>query len=149
MSSTFCFFQAVVLEGNYWKRRIEVVMKEYNKWRIYYKKRLRKHHQDGKPFQEKKVAPSWRSSEMFAGCSRIEEVRGKEDDMLFFLDFYLNDTSDTLFTTTHGQPSSYHYSDFGMCHFCHRVLLTLLGYYLHILNKLLSGQCLLYYFLFV
>lgn len=104
--------EAVVLEGNYWKRRIEVVMKEYNKWRIYYKKRLRKHHQDGKPFQEKKVAPSWRSSEMFAGCSRIEEERGKEDDMLFFLDFYLNDTSDTLFTTTHGQPSSYHYSDF-------------------------------------
>lgn len=33
--------QAVVLEGNYWKRRIEVVMKEYNKWRIYYKKRVR------------------------------------------------------------------------------------------------------------
>lgn len=32
--------QAVVLEGNYWKRRIEVVMREYHKWRIYYKKRV-------------------------------------------------------------------------------------------------------------
>uniref|UniRef100_A0A2K5ZM17 MLX interacting protein like n=1 Tax=Mandrillus leucophaeus TaxID=9568 RepID=A0A2K5ZM17_MANLE len=32
--------EAVVLEGNYWKRRIEVVMREYHKWRIYYKKRV-------------------------------------------------------------------------------------------------------------
>lgn len=35
-----CPPQAVVLEGNYWKRRIEVVMREYHKWRIYYKKRV-------------------------------------------------------------------------------------------------------------
>lgn len=34
-------FQAIVLEGSYWKRRIEVVIKEYHKWRIYYKKRVR------------------------------------------------------------------------------------------------------------
>ncbi|ERE76724.1 putative Williams-Beuren syndrome chromosomal region 14 protein like protein, partial [Cricetulus griseus] len=32
--------EAVILEGNYWKRRIEVVMREYHKWRIYYKKRV-------------------------------------------------------------------------------------------------------------
>lgn len=31
--------QAIVLEGSYWKQRIEVVIKEYHKWRIYYKKR--------------------------------------------------------------------------------------------------------------
>ncbi|MGH0150527.1 UNVERIFIED_CONTAM: hypothetical protein FKN15_042073, partial [Acipenser sinensis] len=31
--------EAIVLEGNYWKRRIEVVIKEYHKWRIYHKKR--------------------------------------------------------------------------------------------------------------
>lgn len=30
-----------MLEGSYWKRRIEVVIKEYHKWRIYYKKRVR------------------------------------------------------------------------------------------------------------
>lgn len=29
-----------MLEGSYWKRRIEVVIKEYHKWRIYYKKRV-------------------------------------------------------------------------------------------------------------
>lgn len=34
------FYQAIVLEGSYWKRRIEVVIKEYHKWRIYYKKRV-------------------------------------------------------------------------------------------------------------
>ncbi|XP_012495835.1 PREDICTED: carbohydrate-responsive element-binding protein isoform X6 [Propithecus coquereli] len=39
--------EAVVLEGNYWKRRIEVVMREYHKWRIYYKKRLRKSSREG------------------------------------------------------------------------------------------------------
>ncbi|KPP67600.1 carbohydrate-responsive element-binding protein-like, partial [Scleropages formosus] len=33
---------AIILEGSYWKRRIEVVIKEYHKWRIYYKKRLQK-----------------------------------------------------------------------------------------------------------
>ncbi|CAB1353077.1 unnamed protein product, partial [Coregonus sp. 'balchen'] len=33
---------AIVLEGSYWKRRIEVVIREYHKWRIYYKKRLQK-----------------------------------------------------------------------------------------------------------
>ncbi|XP_072284975.1 carbohydrate-responsive element-binding protein [Pyxicephalus adspersus] len=104
--------EAVVLEGNYWKRRIEVVMKEYNKWRIYYKKRLKKHHQVGKSFQEKKIASSWRGGETLSGCFSTEEPRGKEDDMLFFLDCFLTDTSDTLFTTTHGQPSSYQYPDF-------------------------------------
>ncbi|MEQ2273756.1 hypothetical protein XENORESO_008502, partial [Xenotaenia resolanae] len=31
--------EAIILEGSYWKRRIEVVIKEYHKWRIYYKKR--------------------------------------------------------------------------------------------------------------
>lgn len=35
------FPQAIVLEGSYWKQRIEVVIKEYHKWRIYYKKRVK------------------------------------------------------------------------------------------------------------
>ena len=41
-----CFvlnYQAIVLEGSYWKRRIEVVIKEYHKWRIYHKKRVSRH----------------------------------------------------------------------------------------------------------
>ena len=34
--------QAVVLEGKYWKRRLECVTAEYKKWRVYYKDRLRR-----------------------------------------------------------------------------------------------------------
>uniref|UniRef100_G1SM14 MLX interacting protein like n=1 Tax=Oryctolagus cuniculus TaxID=9986 RepID=G1SM14_RABIT len=41
--------EAVVLEGNYWKRRIEVVMREYHKWRIYYKKRVSGQSRDTPP----------------------------------------------------------------------------------------------------
>ncbi|XP_069800830.1 carbohydrate-responsive element-binding protein isoform X2 [Dendropsophus ebraccatus] len=105
--------EAVVLEGNYWKRRIEVVMKEYHKWRIYYKKRLRKLHQDGKSFEEQKHgAPAWRGGEMFAGYPHIEEGRGEQDDMLYDLDYFLTDISDTLFTTTQNLPPSYQYPDF-------------------------------------
>ncbi|CAH2219713.1 carbohydrate-responsive element-binding [Pelobates cultripes] len=99
--------EAVVLEGNYWKRRIEVVMKEYNKWRIYYKKRLRKLHQEGKPFQGQKGVPSWRSGEVCTGWHGLDNVHHNEDEMLYDLDYFLTDISDTLFTTTHGLPPAY------------------------------------------
>ncbi|XP_066291957.1 MLX-interacting protein-like isoform X4 [Branchiostoma lanceolatum] len=36
---TYSIPQAVVLEGKYWKRRMETVVKEYMKWRVYYKKK--------------------------------------------------------------------------------------------------------------
>ncbi|XP_075450597.1 carbohydrate-responsive element-binding protein isoform X1 [Ascaphus truei] len=103
--------EAVVLEGNYWKRRIEVVMKEYHKWRIYYKKRLRKPHQEGEPFQEQKSPPSWRCSEVYAGCPLLEKGRGAEEE-LYDLDYFLSDISDTLFTTTHGLPPAYPFPDY-------------------------------------
>ena len=31
--------QAVVLEGKYWKRKVEAVATEYRKWRLYYKEK--------------------------------------------------------------------------------------------------------------
>ncbi|CAN0334809.1 unnamed protein product [Lampetra fluviatilis] len=34
--------EANILEGKYWKRRIEIVIKEYHNWRIYFKKRVSK-----------------------------------------------------------------------------------------------------------
>ncbi|KAG8543542.1 hypothetical protein GDO81_024365 [Engystomops pustulosus] len=49
---------------------------------------------------------------MFAGCPRNEEGHGKEDDMLYDLDYFLTDISDTLFTTTQNLPPSYQYPDF-------------------------------------
>ncbi|KAM4546846.1 carbohydrate-responsive element-binding protein isoform 1-T1 [Fundulus diaphanus] len=91
--------EAIILEGSYWKRRIEVVIKEYHKWRIYYKKRLQKKKDDilsmlqegqtcqamldrrsSHPYQEPEVAPV--------------EVH------MFDLDCLLSDISDTLFTMT-------------------------------------------------
>lgn len=35
--------EAIANEGRCWKRRIEIVIREYHKWRTYFKKRLQKH----------------------------------------------------------------------------------------------------------
>ncbi|NWU00202.1 MLXPL protein, partial [Urocynchramus pylzowi] len=106
--------QAVVLEGNYWKRRIEVVMREYHKWRIYYKKRLRKSTREGgisSPKQDKDV---WRPTEKWCNqlfCNVVPMLLGDEEEergsrQHFDLDTFLSDISDTLFTMT--QPPSTH-----------------------------------------
>uniref|UniRef100_A0A087XU29 MLX interacting protein like n=1 Tax=Poecilia formosa TaxID=48698 RepID=A0A087XU29_POEFO len=88
--------EAIILEGSYWKRRIEVVIKEYHKWRIYYKKRLQKKKDDIlSMLQEvsvliwpKSIEPKWQP-----------EVAPVEAHM-FDLDCLLSDISDTLFTMT-------------------------------------------------
>jgi hypothetical protein len=33
-------FQAVVLEGKYWKRKLAAVTAEYKKWRMFYRNRI-------------------------------------------------------------------------------------------------------------
>ncbi|XP_057686933.1 MLX-interacting protein isoform X2 [Corythoichthys intestinalis] len=38
--------EMITTEGKCWKRRIEVVIREYHKWRTYFKKRLQKHKDD-------------------------------------------------------------------------------------------------------
>ncbi|XP_044089469.1 carbohydrate-responsive element-binding protein isoform X5 [Neovison vison] len=104
--------EAVVLEGNYWKRRIEVVMREYHKWRIYYKKRLRKSSREGDLLTPKQAEGGWQPPERW--CQQLfssvvpvllggpeEEPGGRQ---LLDLDCFLSDISDTLFTMT--QPSS-------------------------------------------
>ncbi|XP_019062299.1 carbohydrate-responsive element-binding protein isoform X4 [Fukomys damarensis] len=104
--------EAVVLEGNYWKRRIEVVMREYHKWRIYYKKRLRKSSREGDLLAPKQAEGGWPPPERW--CQQLfssvvpvllggpeEEPGGRQ---LLDLDCFLSDISDTLFTMT--QPSS-------------------------------------------
>ncbi|XP_067393846.1 carbohydrate-responsive element-binding protein isoform X2 [Emydura macquarii macquarii] len=106
--------EAVVLEGNYWKRRIEVVMKEYHKWRIYYKKRLRKSSREGEVSSPKQDEGVWKPSKKW--CNQLfsnvvpmllgdeeEEAGGRQ---LFDLDSFLSDISDTLFTMT--QPPCPH-----------------------------------------
>ncbi|NXK77655.1 MLXPL protein, partial [Amazona guildingii] len=100
--------QAVVLEGNYWKRRIEVVMREYHKWRIYYKKRLRKTTREEEVSSPKQDEDLWRPMEKWCNqlfCNVVpmllvdeeEEPGGRQH---FDLDTFLSDISDTLFTMT-------------------------------------------------
>ncbi|XP_061754246.1 carbohydrate-responsive element-binding protein-like isoform X1 [Nerophis ophidion] len=89
--------EAIVLEGSYWKRRIEVVINEYHKWRIYYKKRLQREKdgtlstlQEGQLYQVDK----W-SSQMYS-----QPEATPADSHMFNLDFLLSNVSDTLFTMT-------------------------------------------------
>ncbi|CAK6444594.1 unnamed protein product [Pipistrellus nathusii] len=105
--------EAVVLEGNYWKRRIEVVMREYHKWRIYYKKRLRKSSREGDLLAPKQVEGGWPPPERW--CEQLFSsvvpvlLGGPEDDpggrQLLDLDCFLSDISDTLFTMTQPSPT--------------------------------------------
>ncbi|XP_068945583.1 carbohydrate-responsive element-binding protein isoform X2 [Petaurus breviceps papuanus] len=105
--------EAVVLEGNYWKRRIEVVMREYHKWRIYYKKRLRKSSREGDLLAPKQEEGGWRPPERW--CEQLfssvvpvllggpeEEPGGRQH---LDLDCFLSDISDTLFTMTQPSPA--------------------------------------------
>ncbi|XP_051060774.1 carbohydrate-responsive element-binding protein isoform X6 [Phodopus roborovskii] len=106
--------EAVVLEGNYWKRRIEVVMREYHKWRIYYKKRLRKSSREGDLLAPKQVEGGWPPPEQW--CEQLFSsvvpvlLGGSEEEpggrQLLDLDCFLSDISDTLFTMTQPSPSS-------------------------------------------
>ncbi|NWW00441.1 MLXPL protein, partial [Machaerirhynchus nigripectus] len=106
--------QAVVLEGNYWKRRIEVVMREYHKWRIYYKKRLRKSTREGEISSPKWDEDVWRPTEKWCNqlfCNVVPMLLGDEEEehgsrQHFDLDTFLSDISDTLFTMTQ-MPSSH------------------------------------------
>uniref|UniRef100_A0A3Q3IDZ2 BHLH domain-containing protein n=1 Tax=Monopterus albus TaxID=43700 RepID=A0A3Q3IDZ2_MONAL len=91
--------EAIVLEGSYWKQRIEVVIKEYHKWRIYYKKRLQKKKDDIlSMLQEGQICQAklekW-SSQMYQ-----EPEPAPVEAHMFDLDCLLSDISDTLFTMT-------------------------------------------------
>nr|XP_019610565.1 PREDICTED: carbohydrate-responsive element-binding protein isoform X2 [Rhinolophus sinicus] len=105
--------EAVVLEGNYWKRRIEVVMREYHKWRIYYKKRLRKSSREGDLLAPKQAEAGWQPpdrwcEQLFSSVVPVllggpeEEPGGRQ---LLDLDCFLSDISDTLFTMTQPSPT--------------------------------------------
>ncbi|KAF4787409.1 carbohydrate-responsive element-binding protein [Turdus rufiventris] len=70
--------EAVVLEGNYWKRRIEVVMREYHKWRIYYKKRLRKSTRDGVICSPKRVSLLRKGGKREKGEHHLDPCTGQK-----------------------------------------------------------------------
>ncbi|XP_051903780.1 carbohydrate-responsive element-binding protein-like [Hippocampus zosterae] len=94
--------EAIVLEGSYWKRRIEVVIKEYHKWRIYYKKRLQKE-KDGilSMLQEGQICQA--KLEKWSSQLYPEPEATPEEAHMFDMDYLLSDISDTLFTMTQKQ----------------------------------------------
>uniref|UniRef100_UPI003AB0677B carbohydrate-responsive element-binding protein n=1 Tax=Centroberyx gerrardi TaxID=166262 RepID=UPI003AB0677B len=91
--------EAIVLEGSYWKRRIEVVIKEYHKWRIYYKKRVQKNKDDLlSMLQQGQICRA--ELEKWSNQIYQEPVAVPEQAHMFDLDCFLSDISDTLFTMT-------------------------------------------------
>ncbi|XP_041865289.1 carbohydrate-responsive element-binding protein-like isoform X2 [Melanotaenia boesemani] len=91
--------EAIILEGSYWKRRIEVVIKEYHKWRIYYKKRLQKKKDDIlSMLQEGQICQA--KLEKRANQIYQEPEAAPVEVHMFDLDCLLSDISDTLFTMT-------------------------------------------------
>lgn len=110
--------EAIATEGKYWKRRIEIVIREYHKWRTYFKKRLQKHKDDDLSSLLK--GPEEQFSlfgEVFPDTLRVslcqdEELAGRrvarksrdspipmEMDPLFDMDVLMSEFSDTLFST--------------------------------------------------
>uniref|UniRef100_A0A8C7LZM1 MLX interacting protein n=1 Tax=Oncorhynchus mykiss TaxID=8022 RepID=A0A8C7LZM1_ONCMY len=87
--------EAIATEGKYWKRRIEIVIREYHKWRTYFKKRLQKHKDDD-------LSSLLKDEEMavrrVARKSRESPVP-MEMDPLFDMDVLMSEFSDTLFST--------------------------------------------------
>ncbi|XP_076607574.1 carbohydrate-responsive element-binding protein [Chaetodon auriga] len=91
--------EAIVLEGSYWKRRIEVVIKEYHKWRIYYKKRLQNKKDDIlSMLQEGQICQG--KLEKWSNQMHQEPKAAPVEAHMFDLDCLLSDISDTLFTMT-------------------------------------------------
>ncbi|KAJ7994273.1 hypothetical protein DPEC_G00264180 [Dallia pectoralis] len=110
--------EAIATEGKYWKRRIEIVIREYHKWRTYFKKRLQKHKDDdlsslltgpeeqfllfGEVFPDTFRVSLCQDDEMaerrVARKSRESPVP-MEMDPLFDMDVLMSEFSDTLFST--------------------------------------------------
>ncbi|XP_049326697.1 MLX-interacting protein isoform X5 [Astyanax mexicanus] len=118
--------EAIATEGKYWKRRIEIVLREYHKWRTYFKKRLQKHKDDDlssllkvgaeeqfslfgevrpdTPFRMPFCIPFCQDEEL-AGGGRRGSRRSRDSptpmemDPIFDMDVLMSEFSDTLFST--------------------------------------------------
>uniref|UniRef100_A0A4W3HCN9 BHLH domain-containing protein n=1 Tax=Callorhinchus milii TaxID=7868 RepID=A0A4W3HCN9_CALMI len=104
--------EATATEGKFWKRRIEIVIREYHKWRTYFKKRLQKHKDedlssliklpgfdDGCP---EACCPSFQDEDLVAWRAKRkgnETPVPMEQDQLLDMDMLMSEFSDTLFST--------------------------------------------------
>ncbi|KAL4646601.1 MLX-interacting protein isoform X1 [Arapaima gigas] len=110
--------QTIATDGKYWKRRIEIVIREYHKWRTYFKKRLQKHKDDDLSSLLKGAEEQFSLfGEVFPDTIRVslcqdEELSVRraarkncdspvpmEMEQLFDMDMLMSEFSDTLFST--------------------------------------------------
>ncbi|XP_015234270.1 PREDICTED: MLX-interacting protein isoform X2 [Cyprinodon variegatus] len=109
--------EAVASDGKNWKRRIEIVIREYHKWRTYFKKRLQKHKDDdlssllkgpeeqlslfGEVFPDMLHTSFYQDEEVAVRrmTRRHEPPAPMEMDTLFDMDVLMSEFSDTLFST--------------------------------------------------
>ncbi|CAK6966467.1 MLX-interacting protein isoform X2 [Scomber scombrus] len=110
--------EAVATEGKCWKRRIEIVIREYHKWRTYFKKRLQKHKDDDLssllkgPEEQLSLFGEVSPDMLRVSFYQDEEIVARrvprrhnetpapmEMDPLFDMDVLMSEFSDTLFST--------------------------------------------------
>ncbi|XP_040898319.1 MLX-interacting protein isoform X2 [Toxotes jaculatrix] len=87
--------EAIASEGKCWKRRIEIVIREYHKWRTYFKKRLQKHKDDDLSSLLKDEETAARR----VPRKHHDTPAPMEMDTLFDMDVLMSEFSDTLFST--------------------------------------------------
>ncbi|XP_075690351.1 MLX-interacting protein [Rhinoderma darwinii] len=87
--------EAIATEGKYWKRRIEIVVREYHKWRTYFKKRLQKHKDEdlSSLVKDDDVVP-W-----YTCVDGRESPVPMEEEPLLDMEMLMAEFSDTLFST--------------------------------------------------
>ncbi|XP_077417613.1 MLX-interacting protein isoform X2 [Vanacampus margaritifer] len=77
--------EMITTEGKCWKRRIEIVIREYHKWRTYFKKRLQKHKDDD-------LSSLLKDEES-------EDPVPMQLESLFDMEVLMSEVPDTLFST--------------------------------------------------
>nr|XP_055178747.1 MLX-interacting protein isoform X2 [Nyctereutes procyonoides] len=87
--------EAITTEGKYWKSRIEIVIREYHKWRTYFKKRLQQH-------KDEDLSSLAQDDDMLYWHKRGDGWKTPvpmEEDPLLDTDMLMSEFSDTLFST--------------------------------------------------
>lgn len=87
--------ETIATEGKYWKRRIEIVIREYHKWRTYFKKRLQKH-------KDEDLSSLVRDDDLFFWQRRADgrdTPVPMEEEPLLDMEMLMAEFSDTLFST--------------------------------------------------
>ncbi|XP_008292648.1 MLX-interacting protein-like isoform X4 [Stegastes partitus] len=85
--------EALATEGKCWKRRIEIVIREYHKWRTYFKKRKHKDDDLSSLLKDEETAARRVTRK------HNEPPAPMEMDPLFDMDVLMSEFSDTLFST--------------------------------------------------